>query len=58
MANPATGYFTAKEVTAIDEIASGNMQQSETGAYNLSGQPVSSDYKGIVIKSGQKVLQR
>ncbi len=58
MANPVTGYFTAKEVTAIDEIASGNMQQSETGAYNLSGQPVSSDYKGIVIKSGQKVLQR
>lgn len=44
------------EPTAISEVVS---DEKEDGvAYNLAGQPVGDDYKGIVIKNGKKYLQK
>lgn len=44
------------EAMAISELAS---DEEEDGvAYNLAGQPVGDDYKGIVIKNGKKYLQK
>ena len=45
------------EATGIDAVESGNA--ADNGAiYNLSGQRVGKDYKGIVIKNGKKVMMR
>lgn len=44
------------EAMAISELAS---DEEEDGvAYNLAGQPVGADYKGIVIKNGKKYIQK
>ena len=44
------------EAMAISELAS---DEEEDGvAYNLAGQPVGDDYKGIVIKKGKKYIQK
>lgn len=44
------------EAMAISELAS---DEEEDGvAYNLAGQPVGDDYKGIVIKNGKKYIQK
>ena len=44
------------EATAISEVAT--KVAEEGAAYNLAGQPVDADYKGIVIKNGKKFLQK
>lgn len=45
------------EATGIDAVEGGNA--ADNGAiYNLSGQRVGKDYKGIVIKNGKKVMMR
>lgn len=44
----ATGIETAETVEADDNAP----------AYNVAGQPVTKDYKGIVIKNGKKYLQK
>ncbi len=44
------------EATAISEVAT--KVAEEGAAYNLAGQPVGADYKGIVIKNGKKFLQK
>lgn len=44
------------EAMAISELAS---DEEEDGVvYNLAGQPVGDDYKGIVIKNGKKYIQK
>ena len=43
--------------TAIEEVETEQHPQS-TRIYNLAGQVVGEDYKGIVIKNGKKYLQR
>lgn len=44
------------EAMAISELA---FDEEEDGvAYNLAGQPVGDDYKGIVIKNGKKYIQK
>lgn len=44
------------DTTAISEVAS---EANEDGVtYNISGQPVGPDYKGIVIKNGKKYIQK
>ena len=44
-----------EEATEITEVAS---EANEDGVvYNLAGQPVGDDYKGVVIKNGKKYIQ-
>ena len=48
------GTESSKEPTKIEDI---NVASAKTGViYNLSGQIVDENYKGIVIKNGKKVL--
>lgn len=56
MANPTTGYFTAK-TTGIDHVtAAGKVGDGKI--YDLSGRQVSKNYKGVVVTNGRKILQR
>lgn len=55
-AAPVTVNATFKEttITGVEDI---NAAQPKTGKrYNLMGQPVGKDYKGIVIEDGKKVI--
>lgn len=57
MANPETGYFTKKSSTAIGNvIATKAIKQGVT--YNINGQVVGDDHKGVVIKDGKKIFQQ
>ena len=56
MANPTTGYFTSK-TTGIDHVKTAD-RAGEGKAYDLNGRRVSESYKGIVIKSGKKYIQK
>ena len=56
MANPTTGYFTAK-TSGIDHVkAAGKVGDGKI--YDLSGRQVSKNYKGVVVTNGRKILQR
>lgn len=44
-----------EEATAITEVAS--EANGDGVVYNLAGQPVGDDYKGVVIKNGKKYIQ-
>lgn len=56
MANPTTGYFTAK-TTGIDHVtAAGKVGDGKI--YDLNGRQVSKNYKGVVVTNGRKILQR
>ncbi len=57
MANPNSGYFTTKQATSIADVKS-DRQAGDGTAYDLSGRRVGDSYQGIVIKNGQKSLQR
>jgi hypothetical protein len=48
--------FTAGEGTGINTI--NNEQITDTPLYNLAGQKVSNDYKGLVIKNGKKSIKK
>ena len=46
------------DITAIEEIASeSNTQQKSGKRYNLAGQEVDDNYKGIVILNGKKIIE-
>ena len=48
--------FSEEIVTGIEDL---NAAQPKTGRrYNIMGQPVGKDYKGIVIQNGKKVIVR
>ena len=49
------GQFDPSE-SAIDDIKDSSLQKEEGATYNLSGQKVGKNYKGIVIKNGKKYL--
>lgn len=52
---------TAEEVTAIETITTDANRSESTrrkGTYNLAGQLVSTDAKGVVIKNGRKVMKK
>ena len=56
MANPTTGYFTAKP-TGIDHVTvAGKVDDGKI--YDLNGRQVSKNYKGVVVTNGRKILQR
>lgn len=46
---------TISTTTGISSISA---EASDAAVYNLSGQKVSSSYKGVVIKNGIKVIQK
>ena len=56
MANPTTGYFTAK-TNGIDHVT-GDGKVGDGKIYDLSGWQVSKNYRGVVITNGRKILQR
>ena len=50
------GFFDDDDATAIKGVES---DTAENGAiYNLAGQRVGKDYKGIVIKNGKKFMNK
>lgn len=48
--------FADGETTAIETLD--NVQSANSAAYNLQGQRVGNDYKGIVVKNGKKLVVR
>lgn len=44
--------------TGIDEAKANVVQPQDDAIYNLAGQKVDADYKGIVIKNGKKMIVR
>ena len=54
---PATEVIIGDEITAIHDIdANVDTNYSNAVRYNLSGQRVGRDYRGIVIENGKKIL--
>lgn len=49
-------YLCGDEATAINGVA--KTASAETEAYNLKGQKVRADERGIVIKNGSKMLNK
>ena len=45
-----------ENTTSIKSLTS-NLSTLTSDTYNITGQPVDSHYKGVVIKNGKKVLQ-
>ncbi len=54
--NIASLIFTNTEYSGIDELENNDILSGN--AYNLSGQKVGADYKGIVIINGKKMIKR
>ena len=58
------GWYYIYHVTLMDEATAAGIQgvkvvKANNGQiYNLSGQRVDSNYKGLVIKNGQKTIQK
>ena len=48
--------FTSGEAAGIEEIEAGKAEDANAPMYNLAGQAVSKNYKGIVIKNGKKFM--
>ena len=46
------------DVTGIDSVEAQNATLETGATYNLAGQQVGNDYKGIVVKNGKKILQK
>ena len=50
--------FTSDETAGIEEIEAGKAEDANAPMYNLAGQAVSKNYKGIVIKNGKKFMNK
>lgn len=50
--------FNDGETTAIDRVIAIDDIDDNAPAYNLAGQRVGADYKGIVIQNGRKVIRK
>ena len=48
--------FAEGETTGIDNVVAGS--DGNATRYNLAGQKVGNDYKGIVVKGGKKYLAK
>ncbi len=47
-----------EDYTPVEDIVVDNTKANPVGIFNLSGQKVNDSYRGIVIKSGKKILQK
>lgn len=55
----AKGFFAFDdETTGIKGIVNGTIEEEETPLYNLAGQRVSKDYKGVIVKNGKKFFNK
>ena len=55
----AKGFFAFDdETTGIKGIENGSIEEEETPLYNLAGQRVSKDYKGVIVKNGKKFFNK
>lgn len=50
--------ITGEVVSGIDNVRVNNKGNKATGIYNLAGQKVSEDYRGIILKNGIKILNK
>jgi hypothetical protein len=50
--------YVETDVTGIHSIENSELRIENYDYYNLSGQRVGKDYKGIVIKNGKKYVQK
>ena len=48
----------ASVITGISTVANGQKPSANGQTYNLAGQRVSNDYKGVVVKDGKKYLNK
>jgi len=56
-----TLYLTkkaAEEATAISHVSTETFRVSDGKIYNIAGQRVDEDYKGIVIMNGKKYIRK
>ena len=44
--------------TAIETVSAAKVANSNDAIFNLAGQKVGADYKGIVIKNGKRFVQK
>lgn len=51
-------YAFDDTVTGIHEAPSADVRESKEPLYNLAGQRVANDYKGIVVKNGKKFVNK
>jgi hypothetical protein len=57
-AAPVTVNATFKESTVTGVVDINAADRKSGQRYNLMGQPVGNDYKGIVIEDGRKIIVR
>lgn len=57
-ANAKSFFSFDGEVTGIKGIENGTIDEEETPLYNLAGQRVNKDYKGVVVKNGKKFFNK
>ena len=57
MANPTDGYFTLSTAVGITAAEANGIERDEA-TYNLSGQRVGRDFRGITVRRGRKVLKK
>lgn len=55
--SPNYGYTADSETSGIADIIINEQPQSDV-IYNVLGQKVDENYKGLVIKNGKKYIQR
>ena len=53
-----TLYIFTDEATSIQELSIEQTPLVETPTYNLSGQKVNDNYKGIIVRNGRKYLNQ
>ena len=54
---PNTKYVQKRSPSGIAEISNGSLNE-EAPIYNLAGQRVSKEYKGVVIQNGKKFIKK
>ena len=54
----STEWMTQEEISAIEEITVSEQPSHLKGNFNLSGQKVNANYKGLVIKNGKKIISK
>lgn len=52
------GFEFTSDTAGIEEIEAGKAEDANAPMYNLAGQAVSKNYKGIVIKNGKKFMNK
>ncbi|MBR4650644.1 MAG: hypothetical protein IKO82_02715 [Prevotella sp.] len=55
--NSKSSMFLIDEATEVDMVNSNEMNGKEERVYNLSGQKVGDNYRGIIIRNGKKILK-